>query len=648
MKLSRCFSLFCIFLLLIGFDVFAQSTLIPQPISLKLNKGHLSLINGVDFSFDKEQFKDEFFLIQSLFKEKGISVSTQRNKVKKPSFFIDINPTLANEAYGLLINAQGIRIKAKTKTGVFYAIQTLKQFDFTDQKIAFCQIEDEPAFSWRGFLVDVGRNFQPVELLKEQIEVMSRYKLNVFHFHFTEDIAWRLFSPKYPGLTEAKNMTRWVGKFYSLEDFRALIDFCKARHILFLPEIDMPGHSAAFSRYFGHDMQSDSGMIKIKELLAEFKNNFPDLKTIHIGGDEVRIHNKDFIPEITKYVEDLGYKSTLGWSPGSNLLPQSIRQLWMGGPKAIEAKEGFKFVDSKHLYLNHIDPLETVTTLFFRKIGEQPKETLSLLGATLCSWPDRAVAKPEDMFLQSAVYPGMITFAERSWRGGGNAGWTANLPAQHTSDFKDFVNFENRLLIHKAKYFKNKDFPYVKQQNITWDLLGSFDNQGDLKQSFDIEKNPWAKDIKVVKHQIGGTVILRHWWNDFIKGAIDQPKDKTTWYARTKIWSDKAIEKPFWIGFNDLSRSYASDTPDAGTWDNRQSKVLVNGQEVKPPLWKNAGMKGNMERPLVDEGYSYRKPTLVQLKKGWNTVLIKLPVKNFSGKDWQNPEKWMFTFVEAK
>jgi hypothetical protein len=636
-------------LLLVGIYQVAngQQNLIPMPSEMHLEKGSLSLTNGVYLDSAQFQASENYQLAKSFLKEKQIKLSTQSSKAIRLSVLPPDakNTDLGEEGYRIMINTDGIAISAHTDKGVFYALQTLRQFDIKQNKIAFVSIEDRPAFAWRGFLVDVGRNFQPLDMLKQQIDVMARYKLNVFHFHFTEDIAWRLASKRFPGLTAASNMTRWKGDFYTQADFRELIDYCKARNILFLPEIDMPGHSAAFHRFFGVDMQSDSGMVYIKALLQEFKQTYPDLSYLHIGGDEVKITNKSFMPEITRYVEELGFK-TVGWNPGSNLLPQTIRQMWMGGPSKLSAKDSTKYIDSKHLYLNHMDSEETVTTLFFRKIGGEEKQTPNLVGAILCSWPDRAVAKPEDMFLQSAIYPGMVTFAERVWRGAGQAAWFTNLPPKHTAEFNEFAAFENRLLNHKRSYFSRLPFPYVKQQNLTWELIGSYDNQGDLTKVFAIENAPFAKDIKVTKTVYGATIVLRHWWDAFIKGAIEKPSAQTTWYARTKIWSDKAQKsKAFWIGFGDLSRSYASDAPDQGTWDNRKSEVLVNGVKIAPPVWANAGKPGNLDIPLVDEGYSYRSPTLINLKKGWNTVLIKLPVKNFNGKNWQNPEKWMFTFT---
>jgi hypothetical protein len=149
----------------------------------------------------------------------------------------------------------------------------------------------------------------------------------------------------------------------------------------------------------------------------------------------------------------------------------------------------------------------------------------------------------------------------------------------------------------------------------------------------------------VYKQVTGGTIVLRHWWAPLIKGAIEQPKDSTTWYVATSIWSDKEEVNDFWIGFNNLSRSPATDSPPVDGWDNKGSSVWVNGKFIAPPQWKRAGQKGHSEIPLTDEGYEYREPTKIALKKGWNTVLIKAPVGSFKGKDWQNPVKWMFTFV---
>lgn len=632
-----------VLLTLISLCSFAQQALIPMPQEAKWIKGELNLNKGLRLIASEALEKQKPNLKELLV---NWQVNLRDDLDEAPTLSILIDKAGNNEGYALQIDKEGIHIRAASDAGAFYALQTLKQINLQKGRLPFVSIADAPAFPWRAFLLDVGRNYQPVAMLKEQIDVMAQYKLNVLHFHFTEDIAWRLASKKYPGLTAASTMTRWAGDFYTVEEFQDLIDYCKERNILFVPEIDMPGHSAAFKRFFGVDMQSDAGIVYIKELLYEFKQTFPELDILHIGGDEVKITNKNFMPAITRYVEGLGYKSTIGWDPGSNLMPQTWRQLWMGGPKEVKEEGDIVYIDSKHLYINHMDPLETVTTLFHRRIGNRDKAHRNLIGATLCAWPDRAVAKPIDMFYQNAIYPSILAFAERIWNGGGRPTWVANILPAKDPDYSLFKEFEERLLVHKKRYFADKPFPYVKQIGLKWDLLGPFENQGDLTQRFAVEQAPYAEANEVVQKAEGGTVILRHWWADVIKGALANPQENTTWYARTKIWSESKGPKPFWIGFNNLSRSYESDSPEWGTWDNLQSKVWVNGNIIEPPKWKQPGMKGGLEKPLLDEGYSFREPTYINLEKGWNEVLIKVPIGTFKGANWQTPVKWMFTFIE--
>jgi hypothetical protein len=122
-------------------------------------------------------------------------------------------------------------------------------------------------------------------------------------------------------------------------------------------------------------------------------------------------------------------------------------------------------------------------------------------------------------------------------------------------------------------------------------------------------------------------------------------EENTTWYAATEIWSESDTTARFRIGFNNFSRSYVTDSPAEGTWNNLQSKIFINGQEIAPPKWKQAGAKATLELPLIDEGYEFREPHKVQLKKGWNRILVKLPVGSFKSTYWGNPVKWMFTVV---
>lgn len=548
------------------------------------------------------------------------------------------------DGYRINIAQNSIQITAGTAAGIHYGALTLSQL-FDSGKIRVGVIQDYPAFSWRGYMVDVGRNYQSIALLKQQIDVMAAHKLNVFHLHLTEDIAWRLAIKKYPQLTSAASMQRNKGMFYSEAELKELIQYCKERYITLVPEIDMPGHSAAFKRAMGVDMQSDSGIVILKNILREFITTY-QLPYLHIGADEVKITNKNFVPEISSYIESFGIK-VIGWEPGGNFNASTIRQLWMDDAGLTSGKNKIQYIDSRHLYLNHIDPLESVVTIFFRQLADVDEGNAEALGATLCLWPDRAIAKENDAIEMNAVYPAMLAFAERSWLGKGYKGWVTNMDGNGAEALSVFQDFEKRLMEHKKRHFSGLSFPYQKQSDIVWKLFGPFSNGGNVAKPFEPEQETFDLDKQdATQKALGGTVILRHWWAPKINAALERPAENTTWYAFRKIWSDQDVVKPFWIGFNNLSRSQATDTPQKGTWDNHGSQIWVNDKIVPPPAWKNAGQQGNLEIPLVDEGYEYREPTLIKLKMGWNTVRIKVPIASFKGKDWNNPQKWMFTFVE--
>lgn len=551
----------------------------------------------------------------------------------------------AAEAYTLTIDNKQVCITANGNAGVFYGIQTLLQTMRSGSMAQGCSITDWPAFGWRGYMIDVGRNYMSLPLLKQQIDVMARQKLNIFHLHATEDIAWRLQIMKYPQLIAPETMLRNKGMYYSLNELQELIQYCKARHITLVPEIDMPGHSAAFTRAMKTDMQTDSGLAIVKEILTEFCTTY-DVPYIHIGADEVKITNPQFVPEVTRHIEQYG-KKVIGWQPGGNFTNSTLRQLWMDDNSHTSSAAGVQFIDSRHLYINHMDPLEAVVTIYNRMLGNVQQGDSVVLGATLCLWHDRNVGRQEDMLQMNPVYPGILAFAERSWQGGGTPGWVAHTGRPNSPAATAFAAFENRLLDHKAQYFSTVPFPYSRQANQVWQLAGPFANQGQLGTVFPPEKKGFDWNKSATVEQVGGTIVLRHWWYPLIAGAVEAPKDSSTWYATTRIWSDADTIQAFWIGFNNLSRSPATDTPPAGEWDTKQSKIWLNGLIIEPPVWKRSGGKGHAEIPLYDEGYEYRSPTHLRLQKGWNTVLVKLPVGSFKGKDWQNPVKWMFTFVPA-
>ncbi len=136
------------------------------------------------------------------------------------------NPHGFRGAYQIEVAEKLIHVRAAEREGFLHAAETLRQLA-EKRSMPCCVIRDWPAFPMRGFMLDTGRNFQSMELLREQIEIMARYKYNVFHFHFTDHPGWRLESRVHPRVTDASSMSRTPGKYYTQADFRALVAYCK-------------------------------------------------------------------------------------------------------------------------------------------------------------------------------------------------------------------------------------------------------------------------------------------------------------------------------------------------------------------------------------------------------------------------------------
>lgn len=570
--------------------------------------------------------------------EKGGKFSSKSTRQIKLKLGKVEAPLYPEEAYRLMVDSKRIELTANTPHGIFNGLQTLRQLMREDAMVPGCRITDYPAFAWRGLMHDVGRNFQTVPFLKKQIEVMAHYKLNILHLHLTEDVAWRLESKRYPALTRPETMTREAGKFYTQAELQDLIDFCRARYITLVPEIDMPGHSAAFRRSMGVDMQSAEGMTIVKGVLEEFCQTF-DVPYLHLGGDEVKITNPNFLPQMAAFVEASG-KKVMGWFPGGNMPKTAIRQLWIG---SAQPTPGIPTVDSRYLYLNHHDPFESVIQILNHRVCSVNTGDADHLGGIICVWQDRRAFSQEALLRQNPVYPALLAWSERAWRGGGEAMETTLIAAPDTPAFAAFQEFENRLLNHKERYFRDKPFPYVRQSDIRWRITKPYDNGGDLTKAFAPETTEDWSDI-TTSGAIGATVYLRHWWYPQPTGFLEKPVENSTVYARARVWSATECDAGMWIGFNNISRSPDTDSPPAGAWDNRMSKIWLNGTVIEPPMWARAGQKGDAEVPLTDEGYEYRPPARVRLKKGWNQILIKAPVGSFKS-EWRNPVKWMFTAV---
>jgi len=251
------------------------------------------------------------------------------------------------EGYRLEIAPRGVTITAASDAGRFYALQTLQQLVEAAEggRVPAVTIADAPRFSWRGLHLDVGRHFQPVSFIKRYLDLMARYKLNVFHWHLTEDQGWRIEIKKYPRLTEvgscrketilAKHFTPYVGDgvpycgFYTQEEIREVVAYAAARQITVVPEIEMPGHTvaalAAYPQYactpgpfevltiwgVSDDIfcPSEATFAFLQDIMTEVLALFPS-RFIHIGGDEAPKTRWDASPIAQEVIRREGLKDS--------------------------------------------------------------------------------------------------------------------------------------------------------------------------------------------------------------------------------------------------------------------------------------------------------------------------------------------------
>lgn len=643
------FSLATISAVCVG-SVKENTVLLPKPQKIQYKNGYFMLDNvSIKSNVLEEEIK------QYVKDHKGIVSSTSRKQIVV-NIVRDFKPCTVNksEAYSLQVSNTQIKIEAYTVKGAYWALMTLKQLTTKTSnkkaKVRKCEVLDYPAFRIRGFMHDVGRSFISIPELKRQIDILSQYKINVFHWHLTENQAWRLESKLFPMLNDSVNMTRLKGKYYTLEEAKELVAYCKSRNMLLIPEIDMPGHSAAFVRTFRHDMQSTEGMKILKLLIDEVCNTF-DVPYLHIGTDEVKFTNPTFVSEMVSYIRAKG-KKVISWNPGWNYKVGEVdmTQLWSYRGKA---QKGISAIDSRFHYINHFDTFADLIALYNSKIYNQTKGSDDVAGVIVGIWNDRLLNDQQSIMVENGFYPNMLAIAERAWCGGGSEYFDKNgtmLPTDRNDKlFKDFADFERRLLYHKDKNFKGFPFKYVKQTNIEWAITDQFPNDGDLHKSFPPEKEisdsyEYNGIRYLTNRAIGAGIYLRHVWGKLVPSFYKEPKENHTAYAYTYVYSPTKQKVGLMAEFQNYSRSESDIPPSQGKWDYKESRIWVNDQEILPPIWTSTHTTRSNEVTLGNENCVSRPPIAVILNKGWNKVLLKLPVGKFTT-DEIRLVKWHFTAV---
>lgn len=622
--------------------------LLPIPQSAEFSNDFVEITSvALDMPFWEEQWRET--LTQA-----GVIV-TEDSPVKVEGFIVDSIPGCADsnqEAYSLNISRRGIKAEAVSEKGLYWALMTLRQImESAGDRLPVCTINDWPAFPFRGFMMDVGRTYISLDELKREIEIMSQFKMNVFHLHLTENQAWRLESRIYPQITDSASMTRQPGKYYTVDECRELEKWAADHNVTLIPEIDMPGHSDAFRRATGHDMQSPEGMALLKRLVSEACSTFIDSPYLHIGTDEVEFTNPDFVGEMVGFVRSCG-KKVISWNPGWNYKPGEVDmiQLWSYRGKA---QPGIPAVDSRFHYINHFDTYADIVALYRSRIYDREAADEDIAGVCLALWNDRNIADESEIIAQNNLFPLLLATAERAWRGGGIEYFDSlgtNMAPPGSKDFNDFADFERRFLHYKTTSLKDYNVPYVRQTNVAWRITDAFPNDGDLGMVFPPEtmgprdSYTFNDSVYQTHDAYGAGIYLRHVWGKTVPSFYDNPQPNHTAYAYTQVYSPEAQTVGLQFETQNFSRSERDLTPPQGKWDFRESRLWINGNEIESPAWIGSDGEIGTETPMGNENMAVRPPIPVRLNKGWNQVLIKLPVGEFS-----TPEtrlvKWMFTFV---
>ncbi len=363
-----------------------------------------------------------------------------------------------DEAYDLEISNSGAKLSATTSLGVMRGLQTFLQLVTTTADgfaVPAVTIQDKPRFPWRGLMIDVSRHFISLDLLKRNLDGMAAVKLNVFHWHLSDNQGFRVESKKFPKLHQMGS----DGMYYTQEEVRDLVAYARDRGIRVVPEFDMPGHSTAW--FVGYpELASAPGPYEIERkwgvfdpamdptqehtykfldaFIGEMAKLFPD-QFFHIGGDEVNGKQWDANPKIQEFLrvrsmknnQDLqAYfnqrvqkivnkhgKTMLGWDEILHPdLPKTIViQSWRGQESLAEAgKQGYRGLLSHGYYLDLMWPASqhyAVDPMSDAAANLSPDEKQRILGGEACMWAE--YVSPEN--IDSRVWPRTAAIAERLW-----------------------------------------------------------------------------------------------------------------------------------------------------------------------------------------------------------------------------------------
>ena len=363
-----------------------------------------------------------------------------------------------DESYQLVVDARGAKLNAPNPLGVLRGLETFLQLvDLNSEgfSASAITINDQPRFPWRGLHLDVARHWMPVEVVKRNLDGMAAVKMNVFHWHLTDDEGFRIESKLFPKLQGMGS----DGRFYTQEQVRDIVLYARDRGIRVVPELDIPGHSTSWlvgypefaaapgpyqiERRFGVfdptlDPTKDAVYDFLDKLIGEITLLFPD-EFFHIGGDEVTGKQWRQNPEIQAFMRQHGFqnngelqayfnqrlqtivaahgKRMEGWDEilNPNLPKDVLIQSWRGSKSLAEAVHvGYRGILSSGYYMDLIEP--AAKHYLIDPLGKEAdslseEEKKRILGGEACMWSEYVGPETVD----SRIWPRTAAIAERFW-----------------------------------------------------------------------------------------------------------------------------------------------------------------------------------------------------------------------------------------
>jgi hexosaminidase len=446
------------------------SSLMPMPAKMQLKTGQLvidaSFTVGISGPSDVQLQRAVQRFLDNLRRQTGMSpLDMKVTDAAKAKLVVHtehaskaVQELGEDESYSLEISPAGAKLDAATTLGIMRGLETFLQLvqttsdGFAAPAIA---IQDQPRFLWRGLMIDVGRHFIPLDVLKRNLDGMAAVKLNVFHWHLSENQGFRVESKKFPKLQEMGS----DGLYYTQDEVRDLIAYARDRGIRVVPEFDMPGHSTAW--FVGYpELASGPGPYQIERkwgvfdpamdptqertykfldaFIGEMAQLFPD-RYFHIGGDEVNGKQWDANPNIQAFMHAHGLKSNqdlqayfntrvqkivskhgktmVGWDEilRPDLPKDTVVQSWRGQDSlAAAAKQGYRGILSFGYYVDLMWPASrhyAVDPMSDAAANLTPDEKKLILGGEACMWSE--YVSPEN--IDSRIWPRTAAIAERLW-----------------------------------------------------------------------------------------------------------------------------------------------------------------------------------------------------------------------------------------